>query len=495
MESRYFKLEMAHAVGSAHLAARISGIAAESAESDLDITSFAEKLRLLSDAAEKISESGPSSEHLQAWTTVSLALRLAECAFLQSSAARGQGNASEIRDRIRLLRPELDRLSTSEGEGGLATALLEAVDGDGIINASPTKLLLRIARADLPTLYYKNESENSHSHGYLQHERESSPAVIKLVAFLDGLPLASPQLVRANISYTLEIELHWEEWPTEATGLRFRFLTTMPATSYEHSKFQLDRGDSRESISGHVKGSLLLRSPQSLLAEPVAFSVCGEWCTATDAKALPAPEIVGHNVLTLRVAGSDDVFTSGYRRLDSHIAHLLRDALAEEPTLRDELRELVPLLEALTNLLGQFAQGGVLKSEQQVSEREFRQEALKLLRVRLGEDAQEHVNQAGGESDIRYRGVVLELKVVHQTVEQATLAKKYGEQTTQYEGIEARRIGVLLILDLAEKIKPPGDLRNYISLHEIAVHGDAEPSRVFVFVVNGNLRSPSTYSR
>ena len=58
----------------------------------------------------------------------------------------------------------------------------------------------------------------------------------------------------------------------------------------------------------------------------------------------------------------------------------------------------------------------------------------------------------------------------------------------------------MLILDLTEKVNPPGDIKNDIFLTDVSTHGARAvpqefPSKVFVFVVNGNTRNPSSYSR
>ena len=113
---------------------------------------------------------------------------------------------------------------------------------------------------------------------------------------------------------------------------------------------------------------------------------------------------------------------------------------------------------------------------------------------------QEHPQQAGGITDIRFRGVIVELKVENENGERERMARKYTRQVTQYAGVEARQVSVLLILDLTEKVNPPGDIRNDILLYNVPTHGTTDvppkfPSKAFVFVVNGNTRNPSSYSR
>ena len=69
------------------------------------------------------------------------------------------------------------------------------------------------------------------------------------------------------------------------------------------------------------------------------------------------------------------------------------------------------MLQAITGLLATYAQEAVYKGRSDVSESEFHTIVLRDLRNRLGQDVQEHPKQAGGLTDIRYRGVIVELKV------------------------------------------------------------------------------------
>ena len=107
-------------------------------------------------------------------------------------------------------------------------------------------------------------------------------------------------------------------------------------------------------------------------------------------------------------------------------------------------------------------------------------------------------DQAGGETDVKYREVTIELKVEKSNGDRGFIRKKYSKQPVQYSGVEARQISVLLVLDLTEKIHPPGDIRDDIMLENVDTHGGDDkqfPSSVFVFVLNGNLKNPSDYSK
>ena len=81
-----------------------------------------------------------------------------------------------------------------------------------------------------------------------------------------------------------------------------------------------------------------------------------------------------------------------------------------------------------------------------------------------------------------------------------SICKKYAGQVVAYQAAEARQVGVLFVLDMTPKNRPPGDSRDDIRVVDVPTHGgdDQEkkyPSHVFVFVANGNIRDPSSYSK
>jgi len=158
------------------------------------------------------------------------------------------------------------------------------------------------------------------------------------------------------------------------------------------------------------------------------------------------------------------------------------------------------MLEALNRLRAIYAQEAIWKGQNNVPESDFQQTVTRDLRLILGQDVQEHPSQAGGNTDIRYRGVIVELKVEKKNGNRDHIAKKYTEQTVQYAGVEGRQISILLVLDLTEKDKPSGDIREDIFLKDVETHGGIDtdkkfPSKTFIFVINGNMKKPSDYSR
>ena len=213
------------------------------------------------------------------------------------------------------------------------------------------------------------------------------------------------------------------------------------------------------------------------------------------------PCVIGYNQLEFRVLNADDqLFFSGYKRLDLHVAELLKNLVNSHPNVRNEIQELLPVIEALTCLLGVYAQQAIFKTTTVISELDFQSKVLPDLRLKLGQDVKEGIKQAGGSTDICYRGVIIELKVERHNGDRQRICQKYTKQSTQYQGIESRQVSTVLVLDLTPKELPPGDIKNDILLVDVPTHGGDDttkkyPSKAFVFIVNGNIKNPSDYSK
>ena len=185
--------------------------------------------------------------------------------------------------------------------------------------------------------------------------------------------------------------------------------------------------------------------------------------------------------------------------MDRHIVDLIGKLHSECPNFKDELPALLEMLHALTDLLAVYVQEANFKGRSEVAESEFQKTVTRDLRIRLGQDVQEHPHQAGGIPDIRFRGVIVELKVEKENGDRNHIATKYAAQGVQYASPEARQVSILLVLDLTKKENPPGDIRNDIILTDVPTHGGDDrtkkfASKAFVFVINGNMKNPSSYS-
>jgi hypothetical protein len=103
-----------------------------------------------------------------------------------------------------------------------------------------------------------------------------------------------------------------------------------------------------------------------------------------------------------------------------------------------------------------------------------------------------------GYLDVRHDGITAELKVERKTPVTRESAPKYIGQPTQYAAADGAQLSILAILDMSSKQLPIGTPENYLFTLEPRLHGldnPEAPSLVSVLVVNGNLPTPSSWSR
>lgn len=353
----------------------------------------------------------------------------------------------------------------------------------------------------LPTLYWSQERP---SPNWAARRDEVTPNVrrmVRVIAFLDRQPVASPQFLRRAILYKLTLRLRGLGWPDEAVRLCVELNTTCPPDVYSVSTFALDKPPSTANgdYDGEVTGEIVFNVGQSSPLEDLIFTVHAAF--ETDGGKLEEVPVIGHNELRVKVVdGPTWLPSSREGPMDQHIVMLVGELIKECPSIRGELGDLYPLLEALGRICSTYAQEAIYKGRNDVGEDEFQQTVLRDLRFTLDtSDVQEHPKQAGGIPDVRFRGVIVELKVENKNGDREYLASKYARQAAQYSSAEARQVSILLILDLTEKVNPPGDIRNDIFVSDIPTHGGDDvklpfPAKAFIFVVNGNTRNPSSYS-
>ena len=416
-------------------------------------------------------------------------------------ARNGDGDLLEERARCDVLVGEFQRILSSEslvlphGTDSTRQSLLQTGQCDS------DDLCMFLLSIPLPTLYWHSRKTIIPNRDEVKEPVTSHSTMLRVIVFLDNAPIASPQLLKSDILYPLAFQIRGLIWPDSAIRLRLDLITTCPQSEFSVSEFTLNppRIIENDEYQGELAGHIKFNSGQSSLLDDLVFIVRGAFET-TNGGFVEIP-VIGHNELRLRVVNEDrHPLMTGNRRLDRHIEELTTKLITDCPKVKDELSDLLEMLQALARLLATYAQEAIYKGRSDVSESEFQKTVQRDLRNMLGQDVQEHPIQAGGITDIRYRGVIVELKVERENGNREYISNKYTTQSVQYAGIEARQVAILLVLDLTCKDKPPGDIRNDIILSDVETHGgDYEtkefPSKAFVFVINGNMKSPSTYSR
>lgn len=461
-----------------------------------------EELAALIGRTNEVVEETPDQYVPIEWKVMLAGLRALDSHFVCLTIAEG-GGGDLVTERARCdtFIGELRRLVTSaslklfDHAEAIRRSLLEGgqIDFD--------KLGAFLSLIPLPTLYWHSkELEMPYGQSIEEPEPEQNP-LLRVIAFLDHAPIASPKLLKPNVLYPLEFHVHGLVWPKDALRLRLDLLTTCPSSEFAVSKLALSKPNiiRNEEYEGELVGQIKFNSGQSSLLDDLVFVIqAGFEIENGGVEEMP---VIGNNELCLRVVSEDNhPLMTGNRPLDRHIEELVTKLLKDCPKVNVELPDLLDMLQALDRLLATYSQEAIYKGRNDVLEPEFQATVLRDLRFILGTEVQEHPNQAGGITDIKYRGVIVELKVERENGDRGDIAKKYASQSVQYAGVEAKQISILLVLDLTSKDKPPGDIRDDILLVGVETHGgdDKEkqfPSKAFVFVINGNMKSPSDYSR
>ena len=446
--------------------------------------------------AEEIAEDAMPSQVRSKWERWIASARFIQSEQELSSALINNSGIADAKAAKEIRLEQLKVLLTCENESGHPKEAF---------NIDSAKELLSIP---LPNLYWHLDHrwdemrERRTQVGLKQVEidpLESLPEVVRIGVFIDECPIVAPQEISPAKIYSLKIVSRFSMLPESVKGIQFEFLSTLAPDQLSIGKCEvaMSAADLASEQDIVAESSIVFPFEQNDPFRKVVVATSAY--LVTDEKRVPV-RVIGHDQLQFRVRSENrTLLSSGFPRMDAHLHDLLQKLIDERPELKDELQELLPVFDALVAVQATFAQGADFKykSSGTIGEDEFQRETLKCLRMRLGEDVQEGTQQAGGITDIRYRGVVIELKVEGKLTDRRIIAAKYGQQATQYAGVEARSISIVLCLDISDKTRTQGDIRNDVIVEKIETNEDSpdRESCVFLFMVRANQRSPSSYSR
>ena len=495
---RESELDLNQAANSARLIYEIRAVLNSEAESRQE---WAQKVGSLVERAGETLTRTPRKHVPVEWRIMIAGFRVLVSQVACLSIAEGQGGDMIVeREKRDVLFDEMRQLVSSHRNSlpvisrSAWQSMLEAGTGDS------DRLREFLLMVPLSALYWHTREMAFPVEPSPERADPKLKPMLRVIVFLDNAPIASPQLLKPNTIYPLAFRVHGVEWPIDAIRLHLDLITTLPQTEFSVSEFALNLPHRTENgeYQGELEGQIKFNSVQSSILDDLAFTVRGAFETR-DGNLLEVP-VIGHNELRLRIV--DEVshpLMTGNRRLDKHVTELVSTLISDCPDVQAELPCLFRMLHALTGLLATYAQEAIFKGRSDVSESEFQTKVTGDLRIQLGQDVQEHPHQAGGIPDVRYQGVIVELKVENENGDRNNIARKYAAQVVQYASPEARQVSILLVLDLTKKENPPGDIRNDIILTDVPTHGGDDrtkefPSKAVVFVINGNMKNPSSYS-
>jgi hypothetical protein len=212
-----------------------------------------------------------------------------------------------------------------------------------------------------------------------------------------------------------------------------------------------------------------------------------------------ACDVAGHREVRLRPFDASRDELTDFRVVDERLL-LLYERLHGARYDEGQVQAFCRLLTAVCRVGLEMTWEKAYKRGAKVSEREFHDELHQRLLAEpgLGGRVQRGQPLGLGFFDVRHDGITAELKVERRVPVTEASAPKYMGQPTQYAAADGARLSILCILDMSPKERPVGTPENYLWQVRPALHGldnPEAPSLVTVLVVNGNLPSPSNWSR
>ena len=192
-------------------------------------------------------------------------------------------------------------------------------------------------------------------------------------------------------------------------------------------------------------------APQSLKARPFEFMYAAEFQPTSAEKPV---SIAGQRTLRLDGSKSNLEPKTGYEGIDAKLVSL-RNTLRLEPQIFErDLDDLLAVLVPLSNLMGQSVQDNKFPSA--IEEKEFQRVVREWLRQQgtIGSQLEEHPCSTGGQTDLSFRGIRIELKS-EPTKLLPEDCLQYAPQAASYAVGTHRRVAILCVLDCSPKKDVP----------------------------------------
>ncbi len=329
--------------------------------------------------------------------------------------------------------------------------------------------------------------------------RRDVPAVVRVMLSVDQRPWASPQRLRPGVLYDSAVTVTIPDWPEGMDQLVLDYSTTLPPSAWDITPFVIEKTDDAPAefkLQGHVRFS----GVQSIYSEPVSIQLRARFIARNDTAKSKLATIVGYHRLRVRVRDGASDPMSKYPAIDPVLGDLAEEVRNLPGVSPQHWEDFVHALSAIGTILGTAANEAAYRVGERISEAEFHRRLLHDLRIILGPEMMSGPRQSAGITDLQYRTVTIERKVEDKISERNEIFGRYESQAVQYGSGVGSQLGILCVLDLTEKEAPPAPPQNSIKLLKPPVHGfpngDAPyPSRLAALVIDGNLRSPSSYSR
>ncbi|QDO45778.1 hypothetical protein FNV62_54570 [Streptomyces sp. RLB3-17] len=330
---------------------------------------------------------------------------------------------------------------------------------------------------------------------------EQQPAVAVVLASVDGHLVTGPQVLRPSTVYELRLDVRTGPWPEWAESLEAELLSHLTPNEAETPAYFWPRPPHPDgTMTLSATGTLILRFglPAGSLAPP--FSVTLRWRGTRDGKPVSQGlDVAGHREIRCRPFDASRDFLTSFPVFDGRLIALY-ERFHHAGYDEDQLQAFCRLFTAICRTGLTMTWNKQYKRGSHVTERKFHDDLYRELQAEpeLGGRLERGSPLALGFLDVRHDGITAELKVERKTPVTKETAPKYMGQPTQYAAADGARLSILCILDMSRKTSPVGVPENYLFTLQPALHGltnPEAPSLVAAIVVNGNLPTPSTWSR
>jgi hypothetical protein len=209
-------------------------------------------------------------------------------------------------------------------------------------------------------------------------------------------------------------------------------------------------------------------------------------------------DVAGHREIRFRPFDSTRDHVTKYESFDEHLLRTL-DQMAAASFAHDQLQAFGRLLGSISRVSLEMTWDRRYRLGSRITERQFHDDLF----AALGDDPElsgrvERGAPTGlGYLDIRHDGITAKLKCERTSPADQKSAQRYVNQTVQYSA-DGARLSILCILDMTNKQSTVGTPENYLFTPTPDLHGLSQArwgSIVAVLIVNGNLPSPSSWSR
>jgi hypothetical protein len=433
-------------------------------------------------------------------------LMRAEAAALDADAERVAAHGYAASRRCDLIAHDVEqRLGPDDPIGG---PLMGVIADAGAITPgeSVVALVSRWAQLPLPVNIIEGSTEGQFARRASVFEQPTDPAegefpVAVVLASLDGRLITGPEVIRDPRVCELGVRVQPGEWPEWADRLDGELLSHLTPTEITTPTFSWSRDDHvGDGETYEQSGSVRLRFSLAagMPAPPLRFRL--SWAGNVDGQPFKqAIDVAGHRELRLRPYDETRDRATDYPVFDERLLSEY-DRLSSAGFDDSQLRAFCRLFTAICRAGLSMTWEKKYRRGTWVSERSFHDDLYARLMddPELGGRLERGSPLALGYLDIRHDGITAELKVERTTPVTKESAPKYIGQPTQYAAADGARLSILAILDMSRKQLPIGTPENYVFPLDPKLHGldyPQAPSTVMVLIVNGNLPTPSSWSR